>query len=246
MQDIAVFGAGLLGQSVSEALIAEGYSIDIFESSQERIDELIISSKTRNFYQFNLGTDSFTGLGNNYTEIKNKKYYGVVNCTYPFVNKSKPHDGSNLTDSDTFVRSVSAHLGNSYEFMLLATEILEAGGSAISFASIYGSTIPKFEVYDDTDMTTPPDYVASKAGLIMLSKYFASFYISKGLRFNTISPGGVFDHQNPIFVEKYCDKTLHNQMLVTEDVVGPLVFLLSDGGRMVTGQDLVVDGGFTI
>lgn len=246
MKNVAVFGSGLLGQSVNEALIAEGYSIDVFESSQERIDELSVSNNTINFYKFNLGVDSFSNLADNYTEIKDKKYYGVVNCTYPFVNKAKPNDGSDLTNSETFVRSVSANLGNAYAFMLLATKLLETGGSAISFGSIYGSTIPKFEVYDNTDMTAPPDYVASKAGLIMLSKYFASYYISKGLRFNTISPGGVFDHQDPVFVEKYCEKTLHNQMLVTEDVVGPLLFLLSSGGRMFTGQDLVVDGGFTI
>lgn len=246
MKNVAVFGSGLLGQRVFEALVAEGYSIDVFESDQEKIDKLSISSDAINFYQFNLGTDSFDGLAYDYPEIKDKKYFGIINCTYPFVNKAKPDDGSRLTTPDIFLKSISAHLGNAYEFMFLATKILKVGGVAISFASIYGSTIPKFEVYNETNMTTPPDYVASKAGIIMLNKYFASFYLSKGFRFNTISPGGVFDNQDPIFVEKYCAKTLHNEMLCTNDIVGPVVFLLSEGGRMFTGQDLIVDGGFSI
>ncbi len=246
MNNIAIFGAGLLGQKISLELISRGYNVDIFESSDKKIKELSNVVSDVNFYKFDLGKSDFEMLQEEKEELRNKKYLGIINCTYPYVNKTKTNECHELTPSVIFSDSINAHLTNAYQFMLLSTSLLMYKGVSISFASIYGSKIPKFEVYNNTNMTTPPDYVASKAGIIMLSKYFASYYLSKGLRFNTISPGGVFDNQDPLFVEMYCKNTLYNQMLETQDVIGPLLYLLSDDAKMTTGQDFIVDGGFCL
>ena len=247
MKDIALFGAGLLGKSVMNKLLEEGYYVDVFDMDCKKIKDINkLDNEKVNFYNFDLGKNPFSDFSKKHFKLMNKKYFGTVNCTYPYVNKVKPTDGISLSSSEVFSQSVSAHLSNSYDFMSISSEVICKGGCAISFASMYGSFIPDFDIYKGTNMTTPPDYVASKAGIIMLNKYFASFYKRNGIRFNTISPGGVFDNQDPLFVEKYTKKSLHSSMLDTNDILGSIIFLLSDGGRMITGQDIIIDGGYNL
>ena len=61
-------------------------------------------------------------------------------------------------------------------------------------------------IYEGTEITPPAQYAAIKGGLISFTRYLASYYGQKSIRINCISPGGIFDNQNPIFVEKYCNK----------------------------------------
>ena len=80
----------------------------------------------------------------------------------------------------------------------------------------------------------------------MLSKYFAKTMLKDNVRFNTISPGGVSNHQDEEFVKKYTQKSLNNRMLAADDIAPLAYYLLSDQSSMVTGQDFIIDGGFNI
>jgi NAD(P)-dependent dehydrogenase (short-subunit alcohol dehydrogenase family) len=124
------------------------------------------------------------------------------------------------------------------------------GGSIIQTASIYGLVAPDQRIYEGSDylgtqINTPAVYAASKAGVIGLTKYLAALWGSKGVRVNTLIPGGVQSGQNSTFVEKYSARVPMGRMAMAEEMVGALVYLASDASSYVTGQELVVDGGLS-
>jgi len=119
------------------------------------------------------------------------------------------------------------------------------GGSMINVASIYGVVAPDQGVYGDSGINAPAVYSASKGGVVMLTKYLAAYWGDKGIRVNSITPGGVFDGQDPEFVKNYSRRTPMGRMADREDFRGAILYLASDASAYVTGHNLVVDGGWT-
>lgn len=119
-------------------------------------------------------------------------------------------------------------------------------GSIVNMASIYGVVGNDFTIYEQTDMNPPAAYPAIKGGIISFTRYLASLYGKYNVRINCISPGGIFDHQPKEFVQKYSEKVPLGRMGIPEDIAAPTSFLLSDDAKYITGQNLVVDGGWTI
>ncbi len=119
-------------------------------------------------------------------------------------------------------------------------------GSIINFGSIYGVTTPDFRIYGDSGRNSSEIYGATKAGIIHFTRYLAVYLAKHGVTVNAISPGGVFRNQDPAFVKNYEYKTPLGRMATPEDLVGAILFLASDDARYITGQNLVVDGGFTL
>jgi NAD(P)-dependent dehydrogenase (short-subunit alcohol dehydrogenase family) len=95
-------------------------------------------------------------------------------------------------------------------------------------------------------MTNSAEYAAIKAGVIHLSRYLSQYLKGKNIRVNCISPGGILDNQPESFLSKYRAYCNDKGMLAKEDVSGSLIFLLSDASKYMTGQNLIVDDGFTI
>jgi NAD(P)-dependent dehydrogenase (short-subunit alcohol dehydrogenase family) len=127
-----------------------------------------------------------------------------------------------------------------------AREALAASGrgSVILFSSTYGVVAPDFALYDGTDMGNPAGYGASKAGLVQLARYLATA-LAPDVRVNAISPGGIERGQPDAFRERYRARTPLRRLATEEDVKGAVAFLASDLSAYVTGQNLLVDGGWT-
>ena len=128
--------------------------------------------------------------------------------------------------------------------------MLQAGrGSIINIGSLYASVAPDSRFYDhissDPPFLKPPAYGASKAAVVNLTRYLATLWASKGVRVNTLSPGGVLGGQDDEFKRKFCRRVPLGRMATEEDLTGPLLFLASEASRYVTGTELIVDGGFT-
>ena len=118
-------------------------------------------------------------------------------------------------------------------------------GSIINMASVYGIVGPDFTVYEDTSMTMPAAYSAIKGGIVNFSRYLASYLGPNNIRVNTVSPGGIFDSQNPTFVANYNKKVPMRRMGQPKDIAPVISFLLSEDASYITGQNIAVDGGWT-
>jgi NAD(P)-dependent dehydrogenase (short-subunit alcohol dehydrogenase family) len=117
-------------------------------------------------------------------------------------------------------------------------------GSVILISSIYARVGPDLRLYEGTSMSNPAAYGASKAGLLQLTRYLATT-LAPRVRVNAISPGGVWRGQPEAFHERYRQRTPLGRMAREEDLKGAVAYFASDLSAYVTGQELLVDGGWT-
>lgn len=172
---------------------------------------------------------------------------GAVNATYP---RNKTY-GSHFFDVSfaSFNENISLHLGSAFLFTQQCASYFkkhETAFSLVNISSIYGIVAPKFDIYQNTKMTMPVEYAAIKSAIQHLSKYVVAYVNDSRFRINLVSPGGLFDNQSDIFCQAYKQQTCGTGMLDVSDVVGSIMFLLSDQSRYVTGQNIVVDDGFSL
>lgn len=167
-----------------------------------------------------------------------------------FVNNAYPRTkdwGAKLPELKlaSWRKNIDMHL-NAYAWLSRAAcGLMKRGGSLINFGSIYGVLGPDFTVYEGTSIGNPPAYAAIKGGVINYSRYLASYFGPKGVRVNNVCPGGVFDDQNKVFVKNYSKKVPMKRMARPDEIAAAVLFLASDLSSYVTGQTLMVDGGWT-
>lgn len=125
--------------------------------------------------------------------------------------------------------------------------LLKNGSSIINISSIYGIISPDQRIYGDTDINSSLVYGSSKAGVVQLTKYLATYLADRRIRVNCISPGGIFNNQPEYFLQRYVKKTPLGRMGAVDDILGAIVFLSSkNASGYITGANIVIDGGFTI
>ena len=136
------------------------------------------------------------------------------------------------------------HVGTLAGIFLLARSCFGVPCALLSVL-FYGVVGPDYSMYEGQEhLMNPPVYGAIKGGIIQMTRHLASLYGRKGIRVNTVSPGGIFDSHEPQFIERYNKKTMLGRMGKPEDIAGPIAFLLSDAASYITGHNLMVDGGF--
>lgn len=123
-------------------------------------------------------------------------------------------------------------------------ELAKRRGAIVNVGSIYGSVGPKNSLYEGTTMGNPAAYGATKGGLAQLTRYLATV-MAPHVRVNTLSPGGVLRGQPDAFRARYEESTPLGRMATEEDFKGAFAYLASPASAYVTGQNLLVDGGWT-
>ncbi|OFX23723.1 MAG: hypothetical protein A2041_09620 [Bacteroidetes bacterium GWA2_31_9b] len=132
--------------------------------------------------------------------------------------------------------------------------IKQGYGNIINISSIYGVVGSDQRLYDGVNnpyfegerFSSPVSYAVSKAGVISLTRFLASYYREKNIRVNCLTPGGVFDNHDQTFSNNYSYRTLLGRMADRKEYNGAILFLASDASSYMTGANLLVDGGWTV
>ena len=146
------------------------------------------------------------------------------------------------------------HTGVSAYFVLardVANHLRERGtaGSIINIGSMYGVVASYPDAYDELSVNSPPNYHGLKGGVVHLTRHLATYWAKDNIRVNTLSPGP-FPSQKvkdgmPDFIERLDQKVPMGRMGLPEELKGAIVLLASDAGSYITGQNLLIDGGWT-
>lgn len=231
-------GNGLLGRTIIQDLKAKGaITVNLEMHVQSNLLEGVLAC---DITQETEVKDAINIIVTNWGKID-----GWVNNAYP-----RTADWGNKFEDvtlDSWKKNVDLQLNSIFICSQAILELMkkQGSGSLVNISSIYGLVGPDFTIYDGTSMTTPAAYSAIKGGVVNFSRYLAAYYGPYGLRINCISPGGIFDHQNPKFVENYEKKVPMRRMGIPSDIAGPVSFLMSEDASYITGHNLLVDGGWT-
>jgi NAD(P)-dependent dehydrogenase (short-subunit alcohol dehydrogenase family) len=129
---------------------------------------------------------------------------------------------------------------------VIGKHMVEKGkGSIINIASLYGVVSPNHKIYPGTGISQPVAYSVSKHGVVSLTKYLATLWAEKGVRVNSLTPGGIFNGHEGLFLERFKQLNPIGRMSDKSELRGGIVFLASDASSHVIGHNLIIDGGWT-
>ncbi len=244
-------GAGRIGNQVVKGIINSGGIAIIVDNNKKKINEIKRYYKNSNkvyFIQSNLNSKKKIKLSILKSLKRFKKIDGFVNCLYP-ISKGWGRKFELIREKDlknTLFHQIGLALLFAQTFLEYFTKV--GKGNIINIASIQGVQAPKFSHYKNLNMTSPIEYSIAKAGIIALTKYLSKYYRNKKIRINCISPGGIKDNTklSKTFLKRYRFDCNSKGMLDAKDVVGTILFLLSDKSKFIAGQNIIIDDGWSL
>lgn len=239
-------GAGLYGFPISQALAEAGAHV-VIASRNIQACETVASRLRQDGYAASAehyDQDSEASI----LELRDRvlKHHGAVNI---LVNNSVARPMRRYDDPlEAWRASMNVNATGLFAISRAFLEpMMDSGsGSIINIGSIQSVAAPDFSNYEGTSMSTPPDYHFHKHGLIGLTRYLAALAGPRGVRVNAISPGGFeTDGMPKVFKANYCRRVFLRRLAHHDDIKGAVVFLGSAASAYITGQNIVVDGGYT-
>lgn len=178
---------------------------------------------------------------------KFKKIDGIIHCAYPVTK-----DWGQPIEKIKF-KSLKDNLFNQLGISILISKLFidyflkkKINGKIVLISSIQGVRPPKFDHYRGLKMTSPVEYSVIKSGIISLTSYLAKLYKKNKININCVSPGGIRDKQPKQFIKRYKDSCGVKGLLDAKDIVGTIVFLLSNSSEFINGQNIIVDDSWSL
>ncbi len=181
------------------------------------------------------------------TNKKFNKIDGIVHCAYP-VTKDWGQILEKLSP-----KSLKENLFNQLGVSILISKQIikyfiknKISGKIIYISSIQGVRPPKFEHYKGLKMSSPIEYSVIKTGIISLTSYLAKLYKKNKISINCVSPGGIRDNQPKKFIKRYLQTCGVKGLLNSKDIIGTIIFLLSNNSEYINGQNIIIDDGWSL
>lgn len=256
---IALIGsAGILGTQYVKLLTRAGAKVVVGDIDINRCNQLCDAAKKKGLECLPVQVDNTdeSSIINFFSAIR--EHYGQLDV---LVNNAQVKPDGFYAPFEQYAKKTIEQVldGNLIGMTLACREasrwFLELGrGVIINVSSIYGITAADQRVYDgveniyfpDEQFSSPVSYAISKAGVVQLTKYLASYFREKNIRVNCLTPGGVFDDHETRFDEQYSWRTTLGRMADRNEYNGAILFLSSDASSYMTGANLVVDGGWSV
>ena len=255
---IAIIGAtGILGTEYVKYLASLGATIIIGDINLNRCKDL---SKEINAF----GSKSFPIKIDNTDETSIINFFAEINKHFNrldvLINNALVKPEGYYAPFEKYSKKTLKEVidGNLIGVTLACREacklfLTQGSGIIINVASIYGITAADQRLYEgvnniyypDGKFSLPVSYAISKAGVVQLTKYLASYYREKNIRINCLTPGGVFNDHDDTFNKRYSYRTTIGRMADKNDYNGAILFLCSDASSYMSGANLIVDGGWT-
>ena len=244
---VIVTGAnGQVGSEIVDALIDLGSKVIAVDIKFENLEKYKLN---KNFIKFKCDITSEKNIKKLYSQLRYKN-----TCPTALINNA----GASFFNH--FLKRSEMELDKTYEVNLKATVLLikyfykmnsktKLTRKIINIASHYGIVAPSFNIYDHGDRRNSEIYGATKAGLIQITKYFSTYSYEHNTLVNAIAPGGIFNPkspQSPKFKKKYSQICPLKRMAKTKEVIGAIIYLLSDSSSYTNGHTIVIDGGFSV
>ena len=251
---LVIGGSGLLGKEICEALVEHGSDLIIagrnFSKARQIIDKLKISFPCVNIQFMEVDISDNDSIVNFSIELRKKlsnRLDILVNCGWS--GNKNTFDSISIEDWN---KDIQICLNGVFLTIKETVPLLKNGEhpSILNIASMYGHVAPDYRIYEGTPQANPPSYGAAKAGVIQLTKYLASFLSLYNIRVNCISPGP-FPYQStqkdfPDFIKKLSKKNTLNRIGKPFEIKGSTLLLCSRAGSFINGQNICVDGGWSI
>ena len=250
-------GAGLLGSAQCKSLSDFGANVVVCDLDLKKSEEVVKNLTTASFAVCIDVEDKNSVLGaKNIILDKTGRIDILVNNA---AIDDKFSDDASICEQSMFEnyslflwkKSINVNLTGTFICcQVFGNEMAKKNyGSIINVASTYGIVGPDQSIYVDRSgkqkFFKSPSYPAGKGAIINFTRYLASYWGEKGIRVNTLSPGGIENEQDEYFKLNYSKKTMLCRMARPDDLCGAVIFLSSDASSYVTGANFVVDGGWT-
>jgi NAD(P)-dependent dehydrogenase (short-subunit alcohol dehydrogenase family) len=247
-------GCGLIGWPLSCHLASKGYHIIV-------VDQKDLPEKVSGVDIVHFDLSSVENFG----ELKNKLMQfsccikGLINnaAFNPKIEDDKVNfDKFENIDLTLWEREMKLNLTSPIFLTRSILEIFDFSDNrnckVVNVLSTYGIVPPNQNIYKELakkqgkEIFKPLSYSVAKAALGMFTKFLSVYLAEKSVNVNAIAPGGIENSQDEAFIRSYTDQTPMKRMGRPDDLFGAASYLLSQESNYMTGQTLIVDGGWTV
>ena len=253
-------GVGLLGKGFCRTLAQAGAKVVVADLNQDAADAYAETLTGEGLQAMGVGVNVTQPESAQAMVDKTLAAYGrldVIVCSAAmdpkFDSENQSEQPSNAFE-DYPLSAWQQALDVNLTGMFLSTQaaskpmIEQGSGAMILICSTYGLVGPDQRLYERPEgprQFKPVFYTVTKAGVLGLTKYLATYFAGKDIRINALTPGGVYNNHDEVFTEKYSARTVMGRMANIDEMNGAILFLASEASSYMTGSNLVVDGGWT-
>lgn len=245
-------GYGHLGTAMTNALANYGAKVIVAGKSEDKFLEKFKKDENQNLIFKSCDILDSQSISNLFKDVSNQ--FGRIDIVINNAATLKGNNPENLSDED-WAYSLDALLGSVHKSIREVIPYMkqQGGGKIINVSSMYGVVSPDFKLYEGDKCEkylNPPHYGAAKAGMLQLTRYYATYLGKHNIYVNSITPGPFpslpIQKENPAFIERLKNKNPLGKVGKPEDLSGVCVLLSSSASDFITGQNFIVDGGWTI